>query len=99
MDKAAAVKHYAESPRNINWVKEAVSYANTIEISAEIKLDKILKDMEKNKGGNPDLQPVRQGDQLDISTLATLKENCTALIINILIYVNIKCTTKLWREY
>ena len=48
MDMAAAAKHYAQKH---GLGKDAVTYAKSIEISAEIKLGEILKDMEKNKGG------------------------------------------------
>jgi hypothetical protein len=58
MDKAPAVKYYAQKHK---LRKEAVSYANTIEISAEIKLGEILKEMDKNKGSNPGLQPIDHG--------------------------------------
>ena len=62
MDIAAAAKLYA---RKHDLGKEAVAYAHEIEIRAEIKLGEILAVMEKNKGGNPDLQPVDVLDQLD----------------------------------
>jgi len=50
MDKASAAKHYAQKH---GLGKEAVSFAKSIEISAEIKLGEIMKDMEKNEGGDP----------------------------------------------
>ncbi len=58
MDIASAAKHYA---RKHGLGKEAVSYARTIEVSAEIKLGEILKPMEKNKGGDP----VSHDDRVD----------------------------------
>ena len=47
MDIASAAKHYAQKH---NLGKEAVTYARSIEVSAEIKLGEFLKEMEKNKG-------------------------------------------------
>lgn len=47
MDMAAAAKIYAKKH---GLGKEAVGYAQEIEIEAEIRLGEILKDMDKNKG-------------------------------------------------
>jgi hypothetical protein len=63
MDMATAAKVYA---RKHSLGKEAVQYAQEIEIRAEIKLGEILAATEKNRGGNPNLQPVAQEYRLDI---------------------------------
>jgi len=47
MDVASSAKHYAQKH---GLGKEAVGFAKSIEISAEIKLGEFLKEMEKNKG-------------------------------------------------
>jgi len=62
MDVASSAKHYAQKHQ---LGKDAVSHAYEIEIRAEIKLGEFLRDMEKNKGGNPDLQPINREDRLD----------------------------------
>ena len=66
MDKASAAEHFAQKHR---LGEKAIDYTRTIEVSAEIRLGEILRDMGKNKGGNPNLRPVEQDDQL-----ATLSE-------------------------
>jgi N6-adenosine-specific RNA methylase IME4 len=70
MDIAASAKYYA---KKLDLGKDAVGYARSIEISAEIKLGEFLKEMEKNKGGNPNLQLVENDDQL-VNLPPTLKE-------------------------
>jgi hypothetical protein len=67
MDLAASAKLYA---RKHNLGKEAVNYAHEIETDAEIKLGEILIQTEKNKGGNPKLQPISTVDRL--TTLSEL---------------------------
>jgi site-specific DNA-methyltransferase (adenine-specific) len=62
MDMAAAAKVYAQKHK---LGKEAVEYAQEIERSAFVKLGEILAEMDKNKGGNPELQPVSSDDGLD----------------------------------
>lgn len=69
MDMASAAKHYA---RKHGLGKEAVNFAKSIEISAEIKLGEILLVMEKNKGGNPHLQPIEHDDRLKTPTYKEL---------------------------
>jgi 16S rRNA G966 N2-methylase RsmD len=61
MDMAAAAKVYAQKHK---LGKEAVEYAQEIERAAFIKLGEILADMEKNKGGNPELQPLNHDEEL-----------------------------------
>ena len=69
MDMAAAAKVYAQKHK---LGREAVDYAQEIERAAFIKLGEILTEMEKNKGGNPELQPVDHNNQLEKPV--TLKE-------------------------
>jgi hypothetical protein len=69
MDMASAAKHYAKKH---GLGKDAVTFAKSIEISAEIKLGEILIPMEKNKGGNPDLQPINHDDRLSPPTYTEL---------------------------
>ena len=58
MDIASAAKHYAKKH---GLGKEAVDYARTIEVSAEIKMGEYLALMEKNEGGDP----VSHDDRVD----------------------------------
>lgn len=67
IDIAASAKLYA---RKHKLGKEAVDYAHSIETQAEIKLGEILLQMDRNRGGNPNLQPLIHAERL--STLSEL---------------------------
>lgn len=67
MDMASAAKHYAHKH---HLGKEAVKYASTIEIAAQIKLGEILLVTEKNKGAATPHNAVDHDDRVQ----PTLKE-------------------------
>ena len=69
MDIASTAKHYA---RKHKLGKDAVGHAKEIEIKAEIMLGEFLTEIEKSKGGNPNLQPVNHADRLEPSTLTEI---------------------------
>ena len=69
MDIASTAKHYA---RKHKLGKDAVGHAKEIEIKAEIMLGEFLTEIEKSKGGNPNLQPVNHADRLEPSTLSEI---------------------------
>jgi site-specific DNA-methyltransferase (adenine-specific) len=65
LDNATRMLAEVKTIDDAKQIMDTAAAAQEIEREALIKLGEILTDMEKNKGGNPDLQPVDNNDRLD----------------------------------